>query len=245
VADDRPDLAELQRLLSLSTPRRRHDYRHMAELTEAHFGSGAKSMEARDERELDVLLAQYETLRQESMNSTNNRVQVLILGAAAMAALVGGALTIDKPSESKAVVYALFSIALPLMWIFVLLVWVSEAIRAHRVGAFLAGDVEARINARLGKLVLSWEAALWTGGLPRDERGGPSAVALLVLFLVVVGAPVYGILIAKGPWTPLWWVALQLVLPYGLLLGAILYVKSLMPRLENTGFVRSLWPGEK
>jgi len=179
------------------------------------------------------------------MNSTNNRIQVLILGFAAMAALVGGALTLEKPTENKLLVYALFSLAVPTTGVFVLLVWLSEAVRAHRVGSFLAGDVEARINARLSKLVMSWEAALWTGGLPRDELGGPSMMALLLLLALAGLAPLFGWWLSAEPWPPTWRSLVALGLPYGLLTCAGIYVKAQMPRLRNTGSVRSVWPGDE
>ena len=189
-------------------------------------------------------MAEYDTLRQECMNGANNRIQVLIFGAAAIAALVGGALTIDKPEEHKLLLWGLFSLALPLTCIFVLLVWVSEAIRVHRASAFLAGDVEARINAKIGRLVLYWEAALWTAALPRDERRGPSMMALLVVGLIALASPFFGIVISKTSWTPLWWPIVQMLPGYGLLLLSVIYVSGLMPRLRNTGVVLSVWPGD-
>lgn len=238
------ELTELRRLLSLSRHRRREDYKRMAQLTErAIAGDSAVGETPREDREWEALLLQYQTLREESLNSTNNRIQVLMLGAAAMAALLGGALTIERPQDAKLLIYALFSVSVPLIWIFVLLVWMSEAVRAHRVGFFLAGDVEARINARVGGLTLSWEAALWTGALPRDEGFGPSAVAFGVLLLLAVVAPICGIWLS-GTYSPWWWVAIQLSVPYGALAWALMYVKRLKPRFENTDFVRSLWPGD-
>jgi hypothetical protein len=198
-----------------------------------------------DDAEFAALMAEYESLRQECMNSTNNRIQVFIFGAAAIAALVGGALTIDKPEERKLLLWALFSLAVPLTCIFILLVWISEAIRAHRASAFLAGDVEARINARIGRLVLYWEAALSTDALPRDERRGPSMMALVVVGLVALAAPLFGIVVSKTSWTPLWWPFVQMLPGYGLLVLSVIYVVSLMPRLKNTGVVVSVWPGDE
>jgi hypothetical protein len=239
------DLAkELSQLLLLSTPRRRHDYRRMAQLSTELGPFDSSQATPGDDAEFAALLAEYDSLRQECMNSTNNRVQVLIFGAAAIAALVGGALTIDEPQKHQLLLWALFSLAVPLTCIFVLLVWVSEAIRAHRASAFLAGDVEARINAKVGRLVLYWEAALTTAALPRDERRGPSMMALGVVGLVAVAAPAFGIVASKTGWTPLWWPITQIVPGYLLLALSFVYVLGLMPRLKNTGVVVSLWPGE-
>ena len=46
----------------------------------------------KDSAELGALIAQYESLRKESLNSINNRVQILLLGLAAIGAIVGGTL---------------------------------------------------------------------------------------------------------------------------------------------------------
>lgn len=235
---------ELRQLLSLSRPRQRRHYKAMARLSDDLRRDRANRETDTEDAEFVALLAEYDSLRQESMNTVNNRVQVLILGAAAIAALVGGALTIDKPEERKLLLWALFSLVVPLTCVFVLLVWVSEAVRAHRVGSFLAGDVEARINAKLGRLVLSWEAALWTGAVPRDERWGPSMMALGAIGVVGLAAPVLGIVLTGTRWTPIWWPIVLMLPGYGLLIFAAAYVRSLMPRLRNTGAVVSVWPGE-
>ena len=77
---------------------------------------------------------------------------------------------------------------------FIFLVWLSEAVRAHRVGYYIASAVEVRINAKLGKLVITWEAALWTGFIPRDELFGPSMMSLRIIGLFAVLSPWLGIL---------------------------------------------------
>jgi len=85
---------ELSQLLSLSTPRGRGEYERLAALSAASKGTGLREgWGPGDSAELDALLAEYATLRQETMNTINNRTQILILGLAAIAALAGGSLT--------------------------------------------------------------------------------------------------------------------------------------------------------
>ena len=69
----------------------------------------------KDSAELGVLVAQYESLRKESLNSINNRVKILLLGLAAIGAIVGGTLTIDHPVEKKFLIYVIFSGVIPLV----------------------------------------------------------------------------------------------------------------------------------
>ena len=135
----------LRGLLSLSRTRTQADYLELARLSSLLDGDV-------DDRtsELQAALVEYESLRQESMNTINNRTQILMFGLAGMAALAGTALTIDNLGANKLLVYFIFSGAIPIAAAFVLIVWVSEAVRDHRVGNHLAAETEARINALLG-----------------------------------------------------------------------------------------------
>lgn len=89
------------------------------------------------------------------MNTINNRTQILVLGLAAMAALAGASLTSERLMANRLAIIGVFSAAIPLVCVFVFLVWMGEAIRSHRVGYYLASAVEARINAKLGRLVVT------------------------------------------------------------------------------------------
>jgi len=190
---------------------------------------------------MDALLKQDESLRQESMHSTNNRMQTMVFGIAAIGALVGGSMTISDPAESKPVIYAIFSGAIPCVCVYLLLVWVSEAVRAHRVGYFLAADAEARINLKLRRLVLTWEASLWIGRLRRDELFGPSMMAVAMIGLLAVLAPLFGLIFTRTPFRPIGLPLLVLGVPYAVLLAAALYVFIFqMSRLRNHPVIRSV-----
>jgi hypothetical protein len=172
-----------------------------------------------DTAELAALLAEYESLRNESLNAINNRLQLLLLALAAVGALVGGALSIDEPLKRVVAVTLMLSVAVPLMSCLVLVVWAGEAMRMKRVGHYLASDVEPRINRKIGRLVVSWEQALYTGALPRDEFSGTSMYVGVVFGLAALVAPIVGLQITGTPVTwsligqPLW----QLWLPWSLL----------------------------
>ena len=132
------------------------------------------------------------------MNTINNRTQILVLGFAAIAALAGG-LTSERFTSNRLLVAAVFSGAIPLVCVFVFWVWLSEAVRSHRVGYYLASGVEARINAKLGRLVVAWEAGLWTRILPRDEVWGPSMMALALVGVLAAAAPWFGVFVTNTP----------------------------------------------
>lgn len=239
---------ELAGLLSLSVARTKRDYRRLAHLSASLAGlepPKAQGWADVDTAELDALLAQYVSLRDESMNTINNRIQILLLGVAAVGALIGGALTIDDPTAKPLVVRAVFSLAIPLVAVFVLFVWISEAVRSHRVGYFLAADAEARINAKLGRLVMSWEAGLWAGNMPRDELFGPSMMALGVFGLVAAAAPFCGLALTGIPprldvlLSPAVLQSRAILIPFAIFAAAIGYVVLNWRRLKNEDVIIS------
>lgn len=230
---------KLRGLLSLSRERTIHDYQLMAKLTddlsvEAQREDGWTQMMA---SELQALLAEYNTLRQESLETIKNRIQILTLGIGAIGAQIVGALSIAEPAKNKLLVLSLFSFAIPVTGVYILLLWVSEAVRSHRIGYYLASECEARINRLFGRLVMSWEASLWTGLLPRDELGGPSMVALAMIGLISGLSPVIGLCLVRPAMSLSLLIAL--IFPYIVLLSGALYTVHLMPRLRNIPIISS------
>ncbi len=233
---------ELHSLLALNATRTKQDYERIAAVSEkspaANHQSGAPLSE-RDVAELDVLLAEYDSLRQESLNTISNRIQTMVLGLTAISALMGGALATNQLTANKSILIGVFSGAVPLVSVFVILVWLSEAVRSHRVGHYLASVVEARVNAKLGRLALSWEAALWTQILPRDELFGPSMMSMGIIGVIAAISPWCGVFLSgtnialEG--RPLY----EVIVPYVFLAMSALYCLLHMKRLRNIPIIRS------
>ena len=224
----------------MTVSRERSEYFRIAQLS-ARLPRGARETDwdERDSAELTALLAQYESLRTESMNTVNNRTQILMLGLAAIITMAAGALALAGGARTSLLHLAAFCYGIPLVCSFVLLVWLSEAVRSHRAGYFLASSVEARINALLGRLVMNWETSLWVGLMPRDEKWGPSMMALALVGLIALFAPLVGVILAGwsirwngGPLQHVW-------IPYAFLLTTAAYVASRMGSLVNIPQVRS------
>jgi len=234
------EMEEFKNLLSLEKCRTKDDYIKLAEYSEKGSIKFKKKWEEKDNSELDILIREYSSLRQESINSVNNRIQAMVLGFAAIAALISATFAVSDLRNNSSIVTIIFSIGIPLSCIFTFLIWLSEAIRSHRVGYYLASVTEARINKKLGKLVLSWESGLWTGLLNRDELFGPSMIALAVLGIIACGSPIFGLLIngislsLKGE--PL---IMELWIPYGFLILTAIYAISNMPHLRNNPKIQS------
>jgi len=232
---------ELQGLLSMSSSRSIHDYRRIARLSADLGRKKERDWDLTDEAELEALLAQYESLRKESLQTISNRVQILLLGIAAIGALVGGSLTIGNPQASRNIIYAIFSGAIPLVSIFVLFVWTGEAMRSSRVGYFLAAEVEARVNQKFGRLVMNWETNLWAGAQKRDELWGPSMMAFVIVAMIAAASPWCGVFLGGIADVSRIRLLLLIAAPYLFLAGAALYLGANLKRLRNIPVIQSVF----
>jgi len=230
---------ELEDLLSLSRPRNISDYQRIAQLSVDLGRKEGREWDKKDEAELEALLAQYESLRKESLQTINNRVQILMLGIAAIGALVGGSLSIGNPLASRNIIYAIFSGAIPLISIFVLFVWTGEAMRSSRVGYFLAADIEATVNQKLGRFIMNWETNLWAGTQKRDEMWGPSMMAFVIIAIIAFVSPWCGLLLIGINRVARIW--LVVAVPYLFLIGAAIYLGMKLKRLRNIPVVGSVF----
>jgi hypothetical protein len=221
---------ELERLLSLSSFRTIADYQRLARLSADLVRQCLRDWDGKDEAELQALLAQYQSLREESLQTISNRVEILLLGIASVGALVGGSLTIDDPQASRKVIYAVFSGAIPLVCIFVLFVWAGEAMRSARAGYFLAADVEARINQKLGRFVQK-----------RDEMWGPSMMAFVIIAIVALAAPWCGVLLSGLDGVARIWPIVAVGVPYLFLAAGAFYLRANLDRLRKIAVVRSVF----
>ena len=230
---------ELENLLSLSRSRNISDYQRIAQLSVVLGRKEGREWDGKDEAELEALLTQYESLRKESLQTINNRVQILMLGIAAIGALVGGSLSIGNPLASRNIIYAIFSGAIPLISIFVLFVWIGEAMRSSRVGYFLAADIEAAVNEKLGRFIMKWETNLWVGTQKRDEMWGPSMMAFVIIAVIALASPWCGLLLIGINRVARIW--LVVAVPYIFLIGAAVYLGMKLKQVRNIPIISSVF----
>ena len=111
----------------------------------------------------DAWFTEYQTLRQESLQSVGNRNQIITFGLGTVGALAAGTIAaLQRPSPPLALVSTMFDIAIPLVSVLVFYAWFAECERMVRAGGFIQ-RLEQRINETLGnEPVLSWERYLQT-----------------------------------------------------------------------------------
>lgn len=104
---------------------------------------------------LRVLLAEYQSLRQESLTAITNRIQILSFAFTALAVVLAALLASSVSSTAAAIIGLLF---VPAASRSSLLIWLGEYRRSQRAGAHLR-QTESRINILIGHSDLSWESA--------------------------------------------------------------------------------------
>jgi len=138
----------------------------------------------------DAWFKEYETLRQESLQSMGNRTQIISFGLGTLAVLVGGTIAASVPSPQ--LVRTMFDAAIPIISVLIYYAWFAEFERMVRAGRFIQ-RLEQRINETLGsEPVLSWEKYVET------TRMGYAYVVVAVLFLGIAAvAPYAGLLVQQ------------------------------------------------
>lgn len=108
---------------------------------------------------IEIMLKEYEMLREEVLAAMSSRNSILSFGLATIGVLFTASIAIYGASADLILPSLVLISAVPTITISVLFMWLGEYQRKQRVGKFLAG-LEARINAEAGKELLTWETHL-------------------------------------------------------------------------------------
>ncbi|MGE5400765.1 MAG: hypothetical protein ACM3S2_10195 [Ignavibacteriales bacterium] len=145
---------------------------------------------------IDALFHEYETIRQESLDSIKNRSQILSFGLASIAGLLTvGGVVIDKLPDYEFPLVAIFYFGIPVISTLCLLIWLGEVHRMMRAG-FHVKEIENRINKLLGDNILTWENNLRNRIKSEKRQMKYPYVAVIALFIGFVAvSPIIGLLI--------------------------------------------------
>lgn len=146
---------------------------------------------------LNVMLEEYKTLREESLQTMRNRNTILSFGIAVLAALFHAGVTALTEQNTKDFAFIVFNPIIPVASMLILTIWLGEADRMARVGVYLS-KLEIKINERLATLnpdraitvnPLWWENWLRTPATNSAYNITPQLryhyVAVLILFFSV------------------------------------------------------------
>lgn len=109
--------------------------------------------------EEEILLKEYDTLRNEILTAMTNRNSILTYGLATIGILYTGVAALDKSSDNSIFSIIILMVVSPVLCVFISLNWLGEYERMQRAGSFIV-DLEKRINLIKSKVILSWETNL-------------------------------------------------------------------------------------
>jgi len=108
---------------------------------------------------LDILMKEYDSLRQESLIAIQSRTSVLSFGLATLGAIFAVAVTTIENGQLAYLTSVTLILVVPLIAAGVASIWFGEHHRMHRAGRFI-GELEQRVNNMAGAELLSWEGSL-------------------------------------------------------------------------------------
>lgn len=108
---------------------------------------------------IEIMLEEYKTLRQESLDAMKNRNTILSFGLAAIGALFTGSIVAYKTDIHLLITNVALIVMIPAVSYIVLAMWLGEYERSQRAGKFLVG-LECRINTEASRTLLTWETRL-------------------------------------------------------------------------------------
>lgn len=161
-----------------------------------------------DRAVVDVLMVEYESLREESIAAIEHRMTATNFTFAALAVIIAGLLSARIDVRLVGVTLVFF---VPQLAKAGLLVWLGEYKRSQRAGQHIS-TIEARVNDLLGLQVLTWEGRLTKDKTHMDYPY--RAVMLLLLGTGYAGGLMgLGILFERVGWLPDpgWWIVLVLL----------------------------------
>jgi hypothetical protein len=149
----------------------------------------------------ETLFKEYDTLRDESLQSMGNRTQIVSFGMGTIGLLLGGLMA--SPTRDPLLIYLVCSLAVPVISALAYLTWFAEFDRMVRAGAWLQ-RLEERINntfdhardpsmssvppGRQASAVLGWESTL------NEDRLTYPYLSVAALFLgFAFATPIIGI----------------------------------------------------
>ncbi len=185
----------------------------------------------------EILLKEYETLRNESQNSMSNRNQILSFGLAAIALIIMGSVSVFNNTEFRTADLTIPSfnliVIIPIICALILLMWLGEFERMRRVGAFIA-NLEKRINELASKKLLSWETLLLQ---EKKHMSYPYYAVLILLLILSIFSQFMGIRLIDFKDSDLFFLISICLLFYIILLVFIGYrifkIKRLVSTTEN------------
>jgi hypothetical protein len=117
----------------------------------SHLGQKGDYMKA-----VEIMLKEYETLRQESLTAANSRTLTLQFGLAIIGGIIAAATASDKVIAQPFITSIVLIFVIQPISMLILVIWLGEHQRIQRAGLHLT-YLERRINQKVSEKLLTWE----------------------------------------------------------------------------------------
>jgi hypothetical protein len=165
--------------------------------------------------QMQARLAEYNSLRQESLSAITNRATIANFMFGALAVIIAALVAQSKANWATAVVSAFF---VPQISKAGLAIWLGEYERSQRAGRKLS-DIEAEIGKIAGARVMSWETRLVGRNLHMGYPYLATALLLMGAGYVSGGIGIFLLYLLVTPAVPLWLLVLLGLGLVGLIVG--------------------------
>jgi hypothetical protein len=132
---------------------------------------------------LEIILKEYEMIRQEILASMSNRTSILSFGLATIGAILTASIATFSVSGYSLLAILMLIFAVPAINGFILFMWAGEYQRMLRAGKFLKG-LERKVNREFSDEVLTWETYLSLQRLHMKYPYNTTVLLLLVISLI-------------------------------------------------------------
>lgn len=188
--------------------------------------------------QLDALLAEYGTLRQESLNAITNRITIMNFTFGALSIVLAGLLATRVPTILAGITALVF---VPQVAKAALLIWLGEYNRSQRAGRWLQ-RLETRINKLVEADVIGWESEPAKPRARRSHMDYPYKATVSLVIGAGYAGTIIGIYLLLGAaqeldtiWTILIFVA---IVSYALILETIFLIYFMTRWREATGIAK-------
>ena len=108
---------------------------------------------------IEVMIKEYETLREEILATMHVRSSILSFGLATIGAIITASIAVSVSGSYSPLSNLMLILGVPAVSNFVLFMWLGEYQRMQRAGRFLV-DLERRVNDKAEENLLTWETHL-------------------------------------------------------------------------------------
>jgi hypothetical protein len=163
---------------------------------------------------IEILLKEYDTLRQEIIATISSRSSILSFGVGTIGVLLTAGMATGSLSGGSLVAGLILILLVPAMTNFILFMWLGEYERMQRAGRFLA-ELEGKINKETQPNLLTWETNLRK---KRQHMDYPYTNTILLLIVISFFSMIAGLVSVIFPVD--WKVAIFIV---GILIHVFIY----------------------